>query len=65
SFFEVGTDRKVVTIVQEFSHEVWTCEDTGFIPITAMKELKIIARNARITQRAQDRNEILYSTYAF
>jgi len=65
SFFEVGTDRKVDTIVHEFSHAVWTSEDTAYNARTAMKELNIIARNARINQSAQDRKEILSSSYAF
>ena len=65
SFFEVGTDRKVDTIVHEFSHAVWTSEDTAYNARTAMKELNIIARNARINQNAQYRKEILSSSYAF
>jgi len=65
SFFEVGTDRKVDTIVHEFSHAVWTSEDTEYNARTAMKELNIIARNARINQNAQYRKEILSSSYAF
>jgi len=65
SFFEVGTDRKVDTIVHEFSHAVWTSEDTAYNARTAMKELNTIARNARINQNAQYRKEILSSSYAF
>ena len=65
SFFNVGTDRKVDTIVHEFSHAIWTSEDTAYNARTAMKELNIIARNARINQNAQYRKEILSSSYAF
>ncbi|WP_149982952.1 hypothetical protein [Pseudoalteromonas rhizosphaerae] len=65
SFFDVGTDRKVDTIVHEFSHAVWTSEDTTYNARTAMQELSFIAQNARKNQTDKDRDTLLYSSYLF
>lgn len=65
SFFSVGTDRKVDTVVHEFSHAVWTSEDTAYNARTAIKDLYFIARKAQIYQTSEDRETLLYSAYLF
>ncbi|WP_240917473.1 M35 family metallopeptidase [Pseudoalteromonas sp. Z9A6] len=65
SFFNVGTDRKVDTIVHEFSHAVWTSEDTAYNARTAIKDLNFIAQSAQIYQTNEDRETLLYSAYLF
>ncbi|HBW97063.1 MAG TPA: hypothetical protein DEF74_02020 [Pseudoalteromonas sp.] len=65
SFFSVGTDRKVDTIVHEFSHAVWTSEDTAYNARTAIKDLNFIAQKAQIYQTNEDRDILLYSAYLF
>ena len=65
AFFSVGTDRKVDTIVHEFSHAVWTSVDTAYNARTAIKDLNFIAQKAQIYQTNEDRDILLYSAYLF
>ncbi|WP_259398983.1 MULTISPECIES: M35 family metallopeptidase [unclassified Pseudoalteromonas] len=65
SFFKAGTDGKVDTIVHEFSHAVWTSEDTAYNARTALKDLNFIAQNTQIYQTNKDRDTLLYSAYLF
>ncbi|WP_024609895.1 hypothetical protein [Pseudoalteromonas sp. TB64] len=65
SFFKAGTNGKVDTVVHEFSHAVWTSEDTAYNARTAIKDLNFIAQNAQIYQTNEDRDTLLYSAYLF
>ena len=65
SFFNADTDGKIGTVVHEFSHAVWTSEDSGYNARTAMKKLNTISQNAQIHQTKEDRKTLLYSAYLF